>query len=292
MIAHIYANQGGIMRKRKQIFLIVIVGLVAFGGCLASGARTLPPTNETSEITVLTTASVIGNLYSHTDIVYVQGNQDLSDNPPLNVSCGEGESTISYQQDIMAVSGEATYVKYTNLDTGPKTANSGSGNFESTQVLTYDTNGDGSETGKMIADESILVSAVANGCTVGETCCDSVWGAAEGSAIPPTNDIVEAGSSMVVSEAAVTSISSATITGDSPDTSVSLEYSVDITGVNQTGDKDPSNGAVGTATAYVKADLQEGLGNSTAVGSEVTYSDVTSASGLFTLAKQVSYTSG
>ena len=278
------------MRQREQIFIIVLVGLVALGSGLASGARTLPPTNETSKITVLTSASVIGNLYSHTDIVYVQGNQDLSNNPPLNESCGEGESTISYQQDIMAISGEATYDKYTNLDTGPKTANSD--NFESTQVLTYDTNGDGSETGKMIADESILVSAVANGCTVGETCCDSVWGAAEGSAMPPTNDIVEAGSSMVVSEAAVTSISSATITGDSPDTSVSLEYSVDITGVNQTGDKDPSNGAVGTATAYVKADLQEGLGNSTAVGSEVTYSDVTSASGLFTLAKEVSYTSG
>ena len=278
------------MRQREQIFIIVLVGLVALGSGLASGARTLPPTNETSKITVLTSASVVGNLYSHTDIVYVQGNQDLSDNPPLNESCGEGESTISYQQDIMAISGEATYDKYTNLDTGPKTANSD--NFESTQVLTYDTNGDGSETGKMIADESILVSAVANGCTVGETCCDSVWGAAEGSAMPPTNDIVEAGSSMVVSEAAVTSISSATITGDSPDTSVSLEYSVDITGVNQTGDKDPSNGAVGTATAYVKADLQEGLGNSTAVGSEVTYSDVTSASGLFTLAKEVSYTSG
>jgi len=289
MIAHIYANQGGIMRKRKQIFLIVIVGLVAFGGCLASGARTLPPTNETSEITVLTSASVVGNLYSHTDIVYVQGNQDLSDNPPLNESCGEGESTISYQQDIMAISGEATYDKYTKLDTGPKTANSD--NFESTQELTYNTTGDGSETGKMIADESILVSAVADGCTAGETCCDSVWGASDGSAIPPTNDVVEAGSSMVVSEADVVSSSGARITADSPDTPVSLDYSVTIEGVNQT-QGDPSTGAVGTATAYVNADLQEGLGNSTDVGSEVTYSDVTSASGLFTLAKEVSYNSG
>jgi len=134
------------MSKRKQFILVVLVGLIVIGGCLASGARTLPPTNETSKITVQTSASAIGNLNSHTDIVYVQGNQNLSDNPPLNASCGEGESTISYQQDVMAVSGSVTYDKYTNLDTAPKTANSD--NFESTQVLTYDTNGDGLETGK------------------------------------------------------------------------------------------------------------------------------------------------
>ena len=42
----------------------------------------------------------------------------------------------------------------------------------------------------------------------------------------------------------------------------------------------------------MSANLQEGLGNGTAVGTQVTYSDVTSASGLFELAKDVSYTSG
>jgi len=109
--------------------------------------------------------------------------------------------------------------------------------------------------------------------------------------MPATNDIIEAGSSMVVSEAAVASSSGARITADSPSTPVSMDYSVEIQGVNQT-QGDPSTGAVGTATAYVNANLQEGTGNSTAVGSEVTYSDVTSASGLFTLAKEVSYTSG
>lgn len=277
------------MRKRIQAYFVILIVLLAVGAGLANAARTMSATNETSKITTLTSASAIGNLYAHTDIVYVQGNQDLRDNPPLNRSCGEGESTISYQQDVMAISGQVTYNKYTNLDTGPKTANSD--NFESTQVMTYDTNGDGTETGKMVASESILVSSVANGCTAGVNCCDSVWGVNEGDAIPPTNDIVVAGSSMVVSEAAVTSSSGARITSDSPNTPVSLDYAVEIEGVNQT-EGDPSTGAVGSASAYVYASLQEGLGNSTAVGTEVTYSDVTSASGLFTLAKEVSFTSG
>ena len=189
----------------------------------------------------------------------------------------------------MAISGEATYDKYTNLDTGPKTANSD--NFESTQILTYDTEGDGDETGKMIADESILVETVAYGCTVGETCCDSVWGAPDGEALPATNGVIVAGSEMVVSEAAVTSSTGARITADSTSTPVSMDYSVEIEGVNQT-EGDLTTGAEGTATVYVNANIQEGIGNSTAVGSEITYSDVTTASGLFNLAKEVSYTSG
>jgi|LAHR01.1.fsa_nt_gb hypothetical protein len=277
------------MKRNTCILIAAILVIIAVCGSFASAARTLPPTNETTSITTRTSVAVIGNLYSNTDIVYVQGNNDLSDNPPLNASCGEGQSTISYQEDIMAISGEATYDKYTNLDTGPKTANSD--NFESTQILTYDTEGDGDETGKMIADESILVETVAYGCTVGETCCDSVWGAPDGEALPATNGVIVAGSEMVVSEAAVTSSTGARITADSTSTPVSMDYSVEIEGVNQT-EGDLTTGAEGTATVYVNANIQEGIGNSTAVGSEITYSDVTTASGLFNLAKEVSYTSG
>jgi hypothetical protein len=277
------------MKRNTRILIAAIIVMIAVCGTLASAARTLPPTNETTSITVLTSVSVIGNLYSNTDIVYVQGNEDLSNNPPMNETCGEGQSTISYQEDIMAISGEATYDKYSNLDTGPKTANSD--NFETTQILTYDTNGDGDETGKMIADESILVETIAYGCTTGETCCDSVWGAQDGTVLPATNGVIVAGSEMVVSEAAVASSSGARITADSTSTPVSMDYAVEIEGVNQT-EGDTSTGAVGTATAYVNANIQEGLGNSTAVGSEITYSDVTTASGLFELAKSVSYTSG
>ena len=276
------------MKRNTCICIAVILVMIAVFGTFATAARTIPPTNETTSITTRTSVAVIGNLYSNSDIVYVQGNNDLSNNPQ-NMTCGEGQSTISYQEDIMAISGEATYDKYTNLDTGPKTANSD--NFESTQILTYDTNGDGDSTGKMIADESILVEVVANGCTTGETCCDSVWGAPDGTAAPATNGVIVAGSEMVVSEAAVTSSTGATITADSTSTPVSMDYYVEIEGVNQT-EGDLSTGAVGTATAYVNANIQEGIGNSTAVGSEITYSDVTTASGLFNLAKEVSYTSG
>ena len=52
-----------------------------------------------------------------------------------------------------------------------------------------------------------------------------------------------------------------------------------------------STAAVGSATAYVDANIQGGNDNSTAPGSTVEYHEVTSVDGLFDLAKSVSYTS-
>jgi len=286
MIAHSYANQGGIMKGKTRIFLTAVIVLIAVCGSFVTAARTLPPANETSQMTVVTSASAIGTLHANTEIVYVQGNENVMDNPPLKDN-GEGQSTISYTEDTMAVNGAVTYEKYMNLDTGPKTQTGY--NLETDRQLTYDASGDGKSTGKMISSESILIEAVATGETTGEGCCP--WGTGEETELGATNDLVIAGSDMIVSEAEVTSESGARITADAISTPIELGYVIQIEGVNQTPG-DPTTGAVGTATAYVNANLQEGLGNSTAVGTEVTYSDVTSASGLFTLAKEVSYTSG
>lgn len=272
------------MKTKAHVLLVFILVIVMACG-FASAARTIPPSNETSSLTVSTSAAAIGDLSAHTDIVYVQGNGNLIDNPPLDAN-GEGQSTISYQEDTMAVSGAVTYDKYTNLDTGPKTANGA--NFETDKLMTYDSDADGTENGQMISEESILVEVVATGNTTAAGCCP--WGTADGTVLPATNDVVIAGSDMVVSEAAVASSSSALITADSISTPVEMGYSVDIQGVNQTPG-DPSTGAEGSATAYVSANLQEGNGDGTAMGTEVTYSDVTSASGLFELAKDVSYSS-
>jgi len=274
------------MKTRTGILLAVIILMVMSCGAV-SAARTLQPANETAWITVVTHVSAIGTVMSNTDIVYTQGNGDLTDNPPL-ADNGEGQNVISYQEDTMAVSGCVTYDSYTNLDTGPVTANGN--NFETQKYITYDSDGDGTESGVMISDESIMVESTATGETVGTgRCCP--WGVDDGTVLPSTNDRVIAGSEMIVEEAAIASSSSATITADSVATPVEMTYSVEIEGINQTVG-DPSTGAEGMATAYVSANLQEGLGNGTAMGAEVTYYDETSASGLFTLAKDVSYTSG
>lgn len=272
------------MKTRTGIVLALAVILVMTSG-IVTAARTLPPSNDTAEISVRTSVSAIGSVSQTTDIVYTQGNGDLVDNPPL--AQGEGQNVISYQQDMMAVSGNISYDSNSDLYTGPVTANGD--NFQTQQYITYDSEGDGTENGVMMYEESIMVEAMATNGTQGVgACCP--WGAADGTTLAATNDRVIAGSDMVVTEAAVASSSSATITADSIDTPVQLDYSIEIEGINQT-EGDPSTGAEGRAIAYVSANLQEGNGDSTAMGADVEYYDETSASGLFTLAKDVSFVS-
>ncbi len=272
------------MKTRTGIILVLAILTVVACGVVSAG-RTLTPSNDTAQITVRTAVSAIGSVSQTTDIVYTQSNGNLVDNPPL--AQGEGQNVISYQEDTMAVSGCVTYDSYTNLDTGPVTANGD--NFQTQKYMTYDDDGDGTPSGVMMSEESIMVEAMATNGTEGVgACCP--WGATSGTVLAATNDRVIAGSDMVVEEAAVASSSSATITADTIDTPVSLSYTVEIEGINQT-EGDPSTGAEGRATAFVSAVLQEGNGDSTSMGAEVVYEDETSASGLFTLAKDVSFVS-
>ena len=251
----------------------------------ALGARTIPASNETNQLTVVTSAAAIGSVTAHTTIVYTQGNGNLSDNPPLE--SGEGQSTIAYTEDTMAVNGAVTYDKYTNLDTGNQGPNGD--NLETERIIEYSAEGDGQIGGRMLSSEEILVDTAATGTTDSTGCCP--WGSDQDQVLAANNDIVVAGSTMDVTEASVASTSGARTTSSSVDTPVELSYSVNIQGINQTPG-DMNEAAQGSATAYVSANLQEGLGNETAKGTDVQYSDVTSASGLFDLAKEVSYTSG
>jgi hypothetical protein len=272
--------------KTKLFIVCIIIPLLLIGLCgSATGARTIPASNETAQITFTTTAAAIGTVMAQTGIVYVQGNGNLNDNPPLEAN-GEGQSTISYREDTMAINGAVSYTSYTDLDTADKT---GTGdNLYTERIIEYSADGDDQTGGRMLSDESILVDVVATGTADGTSICP--FGAGQDQVLPATCDIVVAGSEMDVTEASVTSQSSARTTSSSCDTPVELSYSADIRGINQTPG-DMNGEAVGSATIYVDAHLQEGLGNETAKGTDVTYSDVTSASGLFDLAKDITYTS-
>ena len=92
---------------------------------------------------------------------------------------------------------------------------------------------------------------------------------------------------MDVTEASVTSVSSATIVAASVDEPVQMSYYVSVDGSGQTG----NDNAEGTATAYVEATLQEGNGNSTAMSSDTSMDSEISTDGLIELAMSMSYTS-
>ncbi len=113
----------------------------------------------------------------------------------------------------------------------------------------------------MLSSENIVVSTAATPETDSQGCCP--WGSTADQTLSANCDIIEAGSTMDVTEASVASTSGARTTSSSVDTPVELSYSVNIQGINQTPG-DMNEAAQGSATAYVSANLQEGLGNSTA----------------------------
>jgi hypothetical protein len=222
-----------------------------------------------SEITVITSVSVKGNFQQHTELASDQNGAIF----------GASENT-------MAVSGTTVYEKSTTIDTGPQ--NVAGDNVKTDRIIEFNaTPGTG---GRMVSEESVLVGSITatSSSTASPLCPMDVAGVVPGSA---SNSIVRAGSTLDVTEVSAHTTSDARAVSETPGTPASLDYSIDAQGLNQTPG-DLSSGAVGSATAYIDANLQTGDANATAPTSVTEYHDVTSVDGLFELSKSISYTAG
>jgi len=267
------------MKTKVKIGVIIIamVILIAVSGS-AMAARPVPAGNETSVINVKTAAKVDGNFQAQTDLVLQQSTGNLS--PPL--INGEQIATVVYSENTIGINGATDYTKNTNVNTGDVV--NGQNNVQTDRIITYDA-GDG---GRMVSGENVIVQTVGTETTSATGCCP--WGTTTNATLPAEIETVQAGSKMDVSEVSASSSSGVRAISDTPGTTVSLDYSVDAHGINQTpGSLD--NAAIGSATAYVDGDIQASTGNGTQVGTNMEYHDVTSVDGLFDLSKDVSYSS-
>ncbi|HVP93742.1 MAG TPA: hypothetical protein VMS89_01060 [Methanoregulaceae archaeon] len=237
------------------IFTIVLI-LSASGPAMAA------------QITVVTSASVQGNF------------QDQS-----SLAMQQGDGTIGASEDTMAVSGTTTYEKSQTIDTSPKSV--AGDNLHTDRIIEFNaTPGTG---GRMTSSEEVLVATETSGSSTDPTC--GLGGGDPGAASAgATNSIIRAGSTLDVTEVSAHTTSDARVVTESPGTPVSLDYSIAAQGINQTPG-DVTTGAVGSATAYVDANIQGGDVNSTSPDGTLEYHDITSVEGLFDLAKSVSYSS-
>ncbi|MEI6292428.1 MAG: hypothetical protein WCP36_02020 [Methanomicrobiales archaeon] len=256
------------------VVIIVMVILIAVSGS-AMAARTVPAGNETSQIRVETSAHVIGNFYASTDLVLQQSTGDLV--PPL--APGEQVNAVGYSETTMAVGGEATYNKDTQINTGGVTDN-----LQTTRMITFDGGDNG---GRMISNEETIIATEGSNAVSAVGCCP--WSSTENATIPAESEIVRAGSKMDVTQVSAASTSDATVISNTLGTPVTLDYLINAHGINQTpGTMD--NPAIGSATAYVDGVIMQGNNGSTQ-STDMQYHDVTSVDGLFDLSKDVSYSS-
>ncbi len=256
------------------IIIAMVILLAASGSAMA--ARPVPGGNETSVITVQTSAKVIGNFQAQTELVLQQSTGDLV--PPLED--GEQVSLVAYSENTMGINGATDYSKNTNINTGNVV--NGQENVQTDRIITFDA-GDG---GRMVSSENVLVQTVANEATTASGCCP--WGSTTNATLPAECETVQAGSKLDVFEVSASSSSGVRAIADTPGTTVSLDYSIDAHGINQTPGS-MENAAIGSATAYVDGKITQG--NGTAPGTNMEYHDVTSVDGLFDLSKDVSYSS-
>ena len=259
------------VKKTISVWVIIIAVLVftAITGP-AMAARAVAAGNENSHITTTTSASVIGIFQSQSDLVLQQGT-------------GSGQvNTIAYSENTIAMNGATNYTKTTQINTGNVV--NGQENLQTDRIITFEA-GDG---GRMISDENVLVQTIAAEDTSSTGCCP--WGATTDATLPAEIETVQAGSKLDVTEVSASSSSGVRAIVDSPGTTVSLDYSIDAHGINQTaGTSD--NPAIGSATVYVDGNIQASTGNGTQAGTSMEYHDVTSVDGLFDMSKEVSYTS-
>ncbi|KQC10790.1 MAG: hypothetical protein APR55_08700 [Methanolinea sp. SDB] len=268
-----------IKRELTLVFAIIVILMIASVGSVAA-SRTIPASNETSMLVVSISASATGDLRSHTDMVFQQGNENLNDNPPLNPS-GEGVNTVGYFEETMATDGNISYDQTIRVDTGNQVTPQN--NLETTRIIDYSNEGDG---GRMYSSEEVMVDTV--GAPSNQTdlgCC--AWGAETTDGVLPASCTqVIAGSEMDLTEGSVTTTSSGRTVAASTDEPVELTYSVDLHGTDQTGNED----AHGTASAHVSANIAEGGGEEgTDQTTAMQHEQEISVNGWVNLAMDVSY---
>jgi hypothetical protein len=251
-------DQGGGMKSRLSLGAIILAMAIVMTSSI--------PVMAASQITVVTSVAVQGNFQEHSSL-----------------AMQEGGGIVGASEDTMAVSGTTTYQKSETIDTGPK--NVAGDNLHTDRIIEFNaTPGTG---GRMTSDENVIVATISSSSTTDPGCQFGDGAAGSGGT---SNSIVEAGSTLDVTEVSAHTTSDARVVSDTPGTPVALDYSISAEGINQTPG-DLSTAAVGSATAYVNANIQSGDTNSTTPDSRTEYHDITSVDGLFDLAKSVSYSS-
>jgi hypothetical protein len=220
------------------------------------------------QITVVTSVSVNGNFEDHSSLAMQQDG-----------------GTVGASEDTMAVNGNTTYEKSQTVDTSSQSV--AGDNLQTDRIIEFNaTPGTG---GRMTSSDSVVVATQTSQSSTDPAC--GLGGGDPGTTSGgSTNSIVEAGSTLDVTQVSAHTSNDARAVTDSSGTPVALDYSISAQGINQTPG-DTSTGAVGSATAYVDANIQTGDANSTSPDGTVDYHDVTSVDGLFDLAKSVSYSS-
>ena len=262
--------------KKSGFFVISLALLIAVTGVVAAdtGIDGVP---ETQGFVTSTASHVVGTVTETDSIVWQLAYEDLSI-PPLNVS--EIAGTMSYTEDTIADQGLVGYTKVQSLDTANAVA--GTYNFNTEKLVEFV----GLDTGRMISGEIMVVDIADYGYnnTGGLYLCP--FAAQVTNESPGYCNIIELGSSVDVPLASLSTAADERHVQTFSDSAVAADYSIKLTGLGDVP-------AMGSATAYINAHLQEARTYEGVKAEDVSYSETSTAAGDIVLFQKVmGYQSG
>jgi len=238
-------------------------------------------TPEVQGITTSTSIDCIGTVTESDSLAMTSTNSGAVNSMPLDQ--GQDQYTAGYNDNLMAVSGQTSFVKSMQISTANTIADQS--NVKASTSLQFI----GIDGGRATRDEDILV----DGAGQATSTADSIlcpFASSTSDSIPPFCNIVQAGSSIDTSLASVVTNANTRFIGTDATIPVTLNYNIAAEGITLGNQTSPM---IGSVSAYIKAHVQEARNSSSTKSEDLTYSETSSASGLINgFSKSMSYQSG
>ena len=257
------------MKKSNTAGVIVIAFavLIALTGSVMA-ERLVNATPEVQGITTSTSIQAQGTVTESDSLAWTDSNNGNM-KPPLGDS--QVQYTTGYNDNLMAVSGQTSYVKSMDISTANKIADQSNvkaaTNFQFIAI----------DTGRATRSEDIFLDATGNTTdTASSILCP--FASAVSSEIPPFCNIIQSGSSIDTTLTSVVTSANDRFVGTDSTFPVVLNYNIAAKGI--TLSDGTSSPMIGSASAFLKVHVQEARNGSSTKSEDLVYGETSTASGL------------
>ncbi|MBP1928973.1 hypothetical protein J2741_001520 [Methanolinea mesophila] len=232
---------------------------------------------ETQGFVTSTISQVLGTVTETDSIVWQLGDDNLIAPPLLD---GQIIAVMSYTENTIADQGLIEYTKGQSLDTAVAVA--GIYNFDNGKTVDFI----GLDTGRMTSDENMVLDTADYGYFDASSLYVCPFVSQVTTETPGYCNIIEMGSAVDVTLASLATAADERHVMDSGDPAVAADYYISMTGFGDVP-------AMGSASAYINAHLQEARVYEGDKAEDVLYSETSTAAGeISVFAKEIAYQSG
>ena len=272
------------------IITLVLFGMVIALTGIVYADQGVPQVPEVQGITTSTAISCGGTVIDSAALGWsVTGADTLATRPTIESSSNmldpqQVQYSTRYDASTIAQHGQTTFIKSMGINTANKLLSQS--DMKASTEVTYMATGNG---GNIVGSENLMLDGIGN--TTNAT--DRIlcpFGSTARSVIPPYCNIVQMGSKYDLTTGSVAYTADERFVGLDASTPVVMNYNINVK--PYTIQDQGTSPAMGMTSAYIKAHIEEARGGNTSKAEDLTYSEISSASGrISAFTKEISYSS-